>query len=53
MDSLDKIFGIQLSSKVLYMGMMLCSSLKFSIWDIYNMFCAVLTHCLAQILFVV
>ena len=36
MDSFLKIFRIQLFSKVLYMGMLLCSSLKFSICDIYN-----------------
>ena len=44
MDSFLKIFRIQLFSKVLYMSMLLCSSLKFSICDIYNMFCAILTH---------
>ena len=48
MDSFLKIFRIQLFSKVLYMGMLLCSSLKFIICDIYNMFCAILTHYLTQ-----
>ena len=38
MDSFRIIFSIQLFSKVLYMEMLLCSSLKFSICDIYNMF---------------
>ena len=52
MDSFLKILRIQLFSKVLYMGMLLCSCLKFSICEIYNMFCAVLTHYLAQILFI-
>ena len=31
-----KIFRIQLFSKVLYMGMSLCSPLKFIICDIYT-----------------
>ena len=48
MDSFLKIFRIQLFSKVLYMGMLLCSSLKFIICDICNMFCAIFTHYLTQ-----
>ena len=47
-----KIFRIQLFSKVLYMGMLLCSSMKFNICDIYNMYSAIVTHCLTQILFI-
>ena len=35
MDSFLKIFRIRLFSKVLYMGMSLCSPLKFGICDIY------------------
>ena len=38
MDHFLKIFRSSLFSKVLYMGMFLCSWLKFSICDIYNMF---------------
>ena len=52
MDSFLKIFRIQLFSKVLYMGMLLCSSMKFNICDIYNMYSAIVTHCLTQILFI-
>ena len=42
MDPLLKILNIQFFSKVLYMGMSLCSPLKFSICDICHMFCAIL-----------
>ena len=49
MDSCLKTFRIQLFSKVLYMVMLLCSSLKFIICDIYNMFCAIPKHYLRQI----
>ena len=51
MDSFLKIFRILLLSKVSYMGMLLCSSLKIIIYDTYNMFCAIFTHYLTQILF--
>ena len=44
MNSLLKIFRTQLVSEVLYMGMSLCSPLKHSICDIYNMFCVILTQ---------
>ena len=42
MDPFLKILKIQFFSKVLYMGMSLCSPLKFSICDICHMFCAIL-----------
>ena len=42
MDPFLKIFKVQFFSKVLYMGMSLCSPLKFSICDICHMFCAIL-----------
>ena len=51
MDFFLKIFRILLLSKVLYMGMLLCSSLKIIICDTYNMFCAIFTHYLTQVLF--
>ena len=38
MDSFLKTFRIQLFSKVLYMGMLLCFSLKFIICDIQYVF---------------
>ena len=52
MDSFLKIFRIHLFSKVLYMGMLLCFSLKFIICGICNVICAILTHKLTQILFI-
>ena len=42
MNSFLKIFGIQFFSRVLYMGVSLCSPLKFGICDIYNTFCVIL-----------
>ena len=52
MDSFLKTFRMQLFYKVLDMVMLQCSSLKFIICDIYNMFFAILTHYLTQILFI-
>ena len=52
MDSFLKIFRIQLFSKVLYMGMSLCAPLKFGIFDMCNLFYAILMQYFTQNLFI-
>ena len=50
-NSFLKIFRIQLCSRVLYMCVSLCSTLKFGICDICNIFCVILIQYFSQNLF--
>ena len=52
MDSFLKISRLQLFSKILYMGMLLWSPLKFGICDLCNTFCAIPIQDFTQNLFI-